>query len=101
MNSDKIENEKLLAKIERLEASKLKLARSRCKLLNLESALRQNCILLEEQNTRLENQRDSALAEADMLKTIQQDMAWDITNLSESLTREQRIVDFLTGQQQD
>ena len=39
--------------------------------------------------------------EIDRLKTIQQDMAWDITNLSESLTREQRIVDFLTGQQQD
>tara|TARA_R110002126_G_scaffold128272_1_gene270850 strand:- start:563 stop:763 length:201 start_codon:yes stop_codon:yes gene_type:complete len=39
--------------------------------------------------------------EIDRLKTIQQDMAWDITNLSESLTREQRIVDFLTGQQQE
>ena len=108
MNSDKIENEKLLAKIARLEASKLKLVRSRgCardeadKLLNLESALRQNCILLEEQNTRLENQRDNAIAEANRLKTIQQDMAWEITTLSELLTREQRIVDFLTGQQQD
>jgi chromosome segregation ATPase len=57
--------------------------------------------LVNVDNTKLSDVWNIEAKNTETLTQVNQDLQWDIANLSESLIREQRIVDFLTGQRQD
>jgi chromosome segregation ATPase len=57
--------------------------------------------LVNVDNTKLFDAWNIEAKNTETLTQDNQDLQWDIANLSESLIREQRIVDFLTGQRQD